>query len=377
MSTYTFINHIVEENPNIKYIIANDQSFHLALNKTNGFTMKWGKTMEEDPTHLPFGPEIADIEITKICGGIRQADGSRRSCPFCYKSNTNDLSRGYMSFETFKNIFDKITKNKTLTQIAFGTDASLLESANPDYWKIFDYCKANGVTPNVTVADIDRDTAKKMVNTFGAVAVSYYPMVNKNRCYDSVKMLIEESKTIDRHIDINIHAMVSNETIESIYELLEDYQNDSRLIGMNAIVFLSLKQKGRGEHFNRVSSEQFKKLIDKCFELNISFGMDSCSAPKFMEAISTKSLNERKRLEMMVESCESTLFSSFFDCFGTFYPCSFMEKTGNWKDGIDTLKITNFEDEVWNEPRVVAWRNAAIKRMKCNKGCNYCPFYNV
>ena len=131
--------------------------------KSDGFTAKWGETFDEDPAYNPFGNEIADIEITKRCKGIRNEKGMNTVCPWCYKSNTG--IGDYMNFETFKKLFDVLNEAKTMTQIAFGTGASLTEDENPDYWKIFEYTKENGVTPNVTVADISEETAKKMVNT--------------------------------------------------------------------------------------------------------------------------------------------------------------------------------------------------------------------
>ena len=139
-------------------------------------------------------------------------------------------------------------------------------------------------------------------------------------------------------------------------------------------MFLSLKQKGRGETFNKITNEQFKKIIDTCFENNIAFGMDSCSAPKFLNAI--KERKNKKELEIFVESCESTLYSCYIDANGIFYPCSFMEKEGDWKTGIDMTKINNFVVDVWNEKRVVEWRNKSIETINCY-GCNQCPFYDV
>jgi len=89
-------------------------------------------------------------------------------CPHCYKSNTRDGH--YMSFETFKRVFKQIPD--TLTQIAFGTDADLL--LNPDIWKIMEYTRKQGIIPNVTVADITKETAQKLANVCGAVSVSWY-----------------------------------------------------------------------------------------------------------------------------------------------------------------------------------------------------------
>lgn len=281
-----------------------------------------------------------------------------------------------MNFETFKNIFDKLNKSKIMTQIAFGVDAEASDILNPDIWKIMDYCIENDVTPNITVADIDEYTAENLVKRCGAIAVSFYGMIDKERCFDTVKLLLDEAKAINKQININIHCMLSKETYDSVFELIDAYQNDPRLKGMGAIVFLSLKQKGRGEYFNQLTNEEFKKIIDVCFEKHISFGMDSCSAPKFMNVI--KDRKDAKELETFVESCESFgLFSCYIDAYGKYYPCSFMEKTGKWKEGIDMLKIENFVNDVWYSKELCEDREKSIKYAKCHKGCTTCPYYKI
>lgn len=357
-----------------RYIEGKDGKFHMLFRKGDGFTIKWGTTYDEDPAFNPYGPEIADIELTKRCAGIRNSNGVNEVCKFCYKNNSV-TNNDYMTFEQFKHIFKLWDKPKTLTQIAFGTDASLSEKSNPDYWKIFDYCNKHGVTPNVTVADVDENTADKMAKTFGACAVSYYPTIDKNRCYDSVAAILKAARNNGRTMAVNIHALVSDETYDSLFELLNDYEKDERLKGLNAIVFLSLKQKGRGVHFNRVTDEQFKRLVDECFGRNIRFGMDSCTAPKFLKAIEGR--EDYEQLSSYVESCESLLFSSYIDCTGKFYPCSFMEKEGDWAEGIDVLKCTDLLKDIWYAPASVKWREDATRRMSCNCGCNTCPYYNV
>ena len=362
----------IDEKEN-KYVESKSHDFHMIFRKSDGFTAKWGKTFKEDPEFNPFGAEIADIEITKRCTGIRDKDGVRKVCSHCYKSNTG--KGDYMTFETFLNVFEIWNQTKTLTQIAFGTDASLLESANPDYWKIFDYCNQNGVTPNVTVADVDEETAMKMAKTFGACAVSFYPSINKDRCYDSVERIVNAAKSIGKNMAVNIHALVSNETYEYLFELIEDFHKDERLKGMNAIVFLSLKQKGRGIHFNKVTDEQFKKLVDKCFEKNVRMGFDSCSCNKFFKAV--KDREDYDQLYAMSEPCESTMFSSYVDCHGMFYPCSFMEKEGDWKEGIDIAKCSSFLNDIWYSSKVNEWRNNALEKARCNGGCTSCPYYDI
>ena len=56
-------------------VVSKDGSFHLLFDYATGLTLKYGHTPEEDPTHCPFGPEIADIEITTKCPGIRREEG--------------------------------------------------------------------------------------------------------------------------------------------------------------------------------------------------------------------------------------------------------------------------------------------------------------
>ena len=115
------------------------EDYNWIFNNQNGEFCRWGKTKEDDPEFSPIGPEILDLEISTICNGIDD-----KPCLHCYKSN-NEFGK-YMSFETFKIIFSKMNKN--LTQIAFGIGNI---DANPDMWKIFQYCRDNNVIPNVTI----------------------------------------------------------------------------------------------------------------------------------------------------------------------------------------------------------------------------------
>lgn len=365
---------VYEDAEGNRYLHGKDFAFNMYFRKSDGFTAKWGKTFDEDPAFNPYGNEIADIEITKRCKGIRDKNGVNKICPWCYKGNCGEGD--YMDFETFKKLFDVLNEAKTMTQIAFGTGASLTEDENPDYWKIFQYAKDNGVTPNVTVADISEETAKKMVQTFGACAVSYYPLINKDRCYDTVEKLIRNARAINKKMAINIHCLLADETYDGVMELLNDFKTDKRLEGLNAIVFLSLKQKGRGVHFNKLEYEKFRNIIERCMKENIPYGMDSCSANKFIKTLD-ELVDESRKQEIInfIEPCEATQFSSFFDCYGNYYPCSFMEREGEWEHGISLNNLHNIND-IWYEKRVVDWRNESIKNINC-LGCNKCHHYDV
>lgn len=86
MKEYRFKRHSVYLDENGDRIIkANDSSFHLAFRASDGFTQKWGRTFDgPDPLFCEFGPEIADIEITTKCTGIRDIHGCRKRCVHCF-----------------------------------------------------------------------------------------------------------------------------------------------------------------------------------------------------------------------------------------------------------------------------------------------------
>lgn len=157
--------------------ILRSAEYNYNFNKETGMFMRWGKTQEDDPEYSPFGPEIADIEISTICSGVKGIG----VCKFCYKSNTPKGE--YMSLDTFKKLFEKLPK--TVTQIAFGIGDI---EANPDMWAIFEFSREHGVIPNVTVngEGITDEIADKLVSLCGAVACSIY---DKEKSYDAIERI--------------------------------------------------------------------------------------------------------------------------------------------------------------------------------------------
>lgn len=333
-----------------RFKVLNSENYNFVFDKVTGEFRRWGKTKEEDPQ---MGlPEIADIEISTICSG---PDGV--PCKFCYKGNTKIGT--YMTIDTFSKIMDKLPK--TVTQIAFGADAT--GESNPDMWKIMQLCRDKGIVPNITIANISDETADNLVKYCGAVAVSRY--ANKNFCYDSVKKLTDRGMK-----QINIHQLISDETYDQVLETISDMKTDPRLAKMNAIVFLSLKQKGRGTQYNPLAFDKFKSIIEFSMDAKINFGFDSCSANKFLMAV--KDTPAYKQFEISAEPCESSLFSTYIDVDGKFHPCSFSPKTDLWGDeGIDVASCTDFLRDIWFNEKTVKFREVLIQ------GHRNCPFYKI
>lgn len=324
--------------------------YNYNFNPKTGYFVRWGKRPSDDPQYSPLGPEILDIEISTICHGI-----TGTPCAFCYKANTSKGDN--MTLETFKKLFSKFNNN--LTQIAFGIGDVY---SNPDMFAIFQYARDHGVIPNVTTNGymVDPLTAKKLADVCGAVAVSRYQP--KDVCYNAVKNLTDAG--LDQ---VNIHMLVSRQTFTQCLEVLEDIKTDSRLKKLNAVVFLSLKQKGRGIHFSPVDPVKYKELIDKAFEYGIRIGFDSCSAHKFLKAI--KGRPDKEKLEKYVEPCESGLFSGYINWKCEYFPCSFTEGEEGYKP-INILEKDSFMD-VWNSPEVENWRKLLFG------SCRNCPVFRI
>lgn len=335
--------------------------YNFDFDKKSGFFLRWGATTktEDDPDYSPPGPEIADIEVTTICYGL-----GGKLCPFCYKANgPNGIN---MPFSLFKTIFHKFPL--VLCQIAFGVDAQGV--TNPDIWKMMEYCRTNSynqVIPNITVAEVNNYTADKLSELCGAVAVSRYKQ--KHLCYDSVKLLTDRGM-----IQTNIHIMIADETFDLAMETINDANSDPRLEKLNAIVFLSLKRKGRGVHFTPLPTKKFTMLVNKAFEKDVVIGFDSCSAPKFLQSV--KERPDYKSLEMCSEPCESSLFSAYINVEGDFFPCSFVEGEEGWKEGICVSEVDSFLSEVWNHSKTVQFRNKVITNKDSNN-CRMCPIFDI
>jgi hypothetical protein len=326
------------------YLRSKDYNF--IFDRKSGFFARWGKTQEDDPQYSPFGPEIADIEIATSCKGVGVV------CDFCYKKNNPNGE--YMTLETFKKLFAKLPA--TITQIAFGIGDI---DSNPDMWKIFKFCRDNKVIPNVTVngAGITDEIADHLAGVCGAVAVSVY---DEELSFNTIK------KLTDRGMDqINIHFLIANETFEKARSLIYDRKNDPRLEKMNAIVFLSLKKKGRAKNrYTQLPQEKFNQLVRFALSENVAIGFDSCGAVKFLNAVGNDS-----EYEQYIEPCESTLFSSYWNVKGEFFPCSFMEGETDWKDGIKLDEVEDFSNDLWNSERVIEFRNRVIKCRECKQSC--------
>jgi MoaA/NifB/PqqE/SkfB family radical SAM enzyme len=341
----------IKESSDIKVLVSPEYNY--VFNKKNGNMMSWGKTPDDDPDVCPYGPVIADIEVSTVCHGIGTP------CSFCYKSNTPKGDN--MSLETFKKVFDMLPR--TLTQIAFGIGDV---DGNPELFDMFRYCNDHGVKPNVTMngARMTPGLYDRFVEQCGAIATSYY---DDDVCFDNIAELSKRGLR-----QCNIHAMLCNETYQSCVELINKAKTDPRLSGLNAIVFLLMKPKGDRNKFTSLRDKKlYGILIDHAMDKGVNIGFDSCGASAFVD---WAKLRKRDELVKLAEPCESTRQSIYISCDGRAMPCSFFDRPD--KPGIELLEVTDFVKEVWDSKLFEDFRERIHASTDCN-GCAHCPIYDL
>jgi len=382
--------------------------FNYVINLTNGMVTRWGKGEDDDPPFSPYGPEIMDLEVSTICGGI-----NNKPCSHCYKNNTSVGKN--MSFETFQKIFHKIPP--ILTQIAFGIGDL---HSNPDLFKMFDYCQNNShnphVRPNLTTNGwgLTDEDAKFIASVCGSIAVSRYS--DKDVCYNAVKKLTDAGMK-----QTNIHQLLSEETYPECFKVIDDIKNDPRLKNYGFVVFLLLKPKGKRNILNTVkSSEKYRQLINYARDNGVRYGFDSCSGPKVLDILkdeialtipwkklktpsfkvkqmyedmmkqgfkteATRILRDNAEYEVIekvikysevIECCESSLLSSYINIDGRYFHCSFTEGQEGWQ-GVDVLNCEDFLKDVWYHPETVKFRNKLLDQEKLRPGYRRCHLFNL
>jgi hypothetical protein len=319
--------------------------------------VSWGKTPEEDFAFSPMGPFLADVEVTTRCGGLP----GRGPCSFCYKSNLPEGRN--MPLALFKAVLDLFPP--TLTQVALGADATC--EANPDIWDMMDYCRGKGIIPNITVAALSEEIAARLAERVGACAVSHYG--DFALLADSICRLRRHSARPGAALrQIVIHQLLAEENLVEAHHLLERFHDLPRG-AVYAVVFLSLKQRGRGKSLTPLSREAFTGIVQAALDREVPMGFDSCSAPKVVRAY--KALGRPAPLAL-IAACESTCESLYCNVEGRFYPCSFSEDG----PGIPMAGVLDFYRDVWFHRNTVAFRHDVLGRLDEN-GIRRCPVYEI
>jgi hypothetical protein len=352
------VDWFVWESPRWKIVGNSNLDYNYFFSKLDGFTCRFGKELEDDPTYCPLGPEIADIEIG--AGMCPKVNG--KNCAFCYKSNGGNVAYN-MKLDEFKKLVDFMPKN--LSQIAFGITGVY---SNPDFFKIMEYAKSIGISPNYTTNGVDLDDAAidKTLDLCGRIAVSCYEGA-KEICYNTIKRVGEKVKERNKKFPCNMHIVISKDTYNHVMDVLNDVKN-GKVENLGAIVFLRIKPVGRAKHLDcQIPKSMYEEIVKFCLDNKITFGFDSCGA-KQVENV----LNDMGKSELVtcIEPCESSKFSSYFNWKSEYWSCSFCENNHDIMNALDPFRFNSFS-EFWNSNEI----NSVRFPKECK--CESCPYYNL
>jgi hypothetical protein len=348
----------VLESKTWKLTLNDNKDYHCFFSKVDGFNCRFGAKVSDDPIYCPLGPEIADIEIG--AGACPKING--KNCAFCYKSNGGTVSYN-MKFDEFKKLVDFMPKN--LSQIAFGITGVY---SNPDFFKIMEYAKSIGISPNYTTNGVDLDDAAidKTLDLCGRIAVSCYEGA-KEICYNTIKRVGEKAKERNKKFPCNMHIVISKDTYNHVMDVLNDVKN-GKVENLGAIVFLRIKPVGRAKCLDcQIPKSMYEEIVKFCLDNNITFGFDSCGAKQVENVLNGMGKSE---LVTCIEPCESSKFSSYFNWKSEYWSCSFCENNHDIMNALDPFKFNSFS-EFWNSNEI---NNVRFPK-ECK--CESCPYYNL
>lgn len=236
-----------------------DTGYHFWGDTETGLTMRWGVTVDENPMLAPW-PELADISISNYC---------TKGCSFCYRDSTKEGE--LMSLKDYETVLDAMHDKNwgSVFQVALGGGEPL---EHPDLIEILKATVKRGIIPNLTTngVHVTYEAAKKMKPLIGAVAVSIDDFSSFD--WKAVKILIESG------IKTNLHYVLSNESILDAISLLKGKYNNY-LEGINAVIFLTYKPKGRAVSKKCLKSDEklsdFLSLVNQN-QCSTRIGFDAC-----------------------------------------------------------------------------------------------------
>lgn len=308
-------------------------------NTETGLTLRWGKTEEENPVRAPW-PELADISISNHC---------TKGCDFCYRGSTDNHS--FMSLHDYEYVLDSLTSPEygSVFQVALGGGEPL---EHPDFPEILRATKRRGIVANFTTNGelIDRSLANMLEDEVGAVALSVNRMSDFPR--EKAALLIQAG------IKVNIHFVLDNESIADALTLLEGKYNEL-LSGINAVIFLTYKPKGRAPSSRclNMGDERFTRFIQRIGRNRcaVKIGFDACFVPVLMRHTPVD--------VDYIDSCECGFFSVYIDENMNVSPCSFANN-----NRFTFSLLTHSMDSIWNS-RFEAYRREMVRDECADMSC--------
>ncbi len=329
-----------------------EEHYYIVFNQSNGYFIRKEEEGFRDPFYSLHGPELLDISITNYC---------TKKCKICYRdSNPEGIHIKKKDLE----IILKQAKDMNVLQIALGGGNP---NQHPDFIEILRIIRKDyDIIPTYTTNGnhLTLDILKATSDYCGAMALSTTSFSSDVR---------EKLNTIINHkIKINIHFVLSAESIENAIALLEGKIKISKKI--NAIIFLNYKPVGKNKNINLLLKkspkfEHFFKLVSKN-AYSFKIGFDSCSVSGLAKYCTIEN--------NYYDFCDAARFSAFIDEKLNMYPCSFMVEKLNAGYSLYDYKMI----DVWNKAKTFI--NIRTQLLKENNKCDFfklchggCPLFDI
>ena len=315
-----------------------------------GLTFRWGETFEKNPKYAPW-PELADISISNHC---------TKNCDFCYRDSKPDNS--FMPLDDYQYLLQQLHHPYwgNVFQVALGGGEPL---EHPDFMKIIDITRENGIVPNFTTNGIylTIDLIVKLKNKVGAIALSTLDIKNID------KKVVHNLKI--NNIKCNIHYVLNYDNIEQAIDILNGKYNQC-LEEINSIIFLTYKPMGRADNSRVLKLDHnflsFINIIGNNFCVT-RIGFDACFVPMLMHYTNVDL--------KYIDPCECAFFSVYVDENLKMSPCSF----SNNKEFTYSVKEYSIE-YIWTvlfDKYRESLKNNCIRECKNKKECRgCCPYFD-
>lgn len=324
--------------------------YHFVADARTGVTMRWGKTINDNPTFAPV-PELADISISNHC---------TKGCDFCYRNSGNNQE--WMPVKDYCQVLESMNHPQygNVFQVALGGGEPL---EHPEFLPIIEETVKRGIVPNFTTngLNLTESICGKIQGKVGAVALSTISVEDIDQ--QKLKMLQQYS------VETNIHYVLSSENIDEAIEIARGKYNQ-HLDCVNAIIFLTYKPAGRGTSKDVVKkSAELERFVSVIGEKGINrprIGFDACFVPMLLSQSVVPS--------SLVDCCEGGFFSVYVDHKKNVSPCSFSGGKDNYSlDDYDFYDIWTNKFELFRSRQKNLCKNkACLSHSEC-RGC--CPYY--
>lgn len=331
-------------------MVRHGKDYHFIGEPRTGATARWGKTLDDDPPAAPW-PELADISLSNRCA---------KGCTFCYKDSTP--TGKLMSLDDYALVLDQLTHPTwgPVFQVALGGGEPL---DHPQLFEILQETRRRGIIPNFTTSGygLTAALAQRIAPLAGAVAVSVQDF--------EISSLIPARILTNAGVKTNLHFLLCDQSLADACAFLGgDY--DKRLLGLNAVVFLTYKKTGRAKAGPGLTPgphlEKFLALVAQSSS-EVRFGFDACMVPPLLQKQAVH--------PMWVDSCECAFFSVYIDEELQVKPCSFAP-TDEHTFSLKKVSFQEVWEGRWQSYRQRLWDQACTQECPGQGHCRgTCPFF--